>query len=184
MLASKLNLFSRWLTCMCVSANLYNFASVTWVPMLNTTRGTEKPPGTIQLLRALNMLYLEWWETISNTFFLCTCSCKQESFTTGALGRSCYMLLTAPFYNPNGRQMPEPAVWINLTIPKHHANFIQTCWLPLWAPVWVKTDMVYLQVSLLSPHTVYEPWQCLGIGVQVWVGTHQTGGYFIYHSLQ
>ena len=74
---------------MCGSANLYNFASVTWVPMLNTTRGTEKPPGTIQLLRALNMLYLEWWETISNTFFLCTCSCKQESFTTGALGRSC-----------------------------------------------------------------------------------------------
>ena len=26
------------LTCMCGSANLYNFASVTWVPMLNTTR--------------------------------------------------------------------------------------------------------------------------------------------------
>ena len=80
------------LTCMCGSANLYNFASVTWVPMLNTTRGTEKTPGTIQLLRALNMLYLEWWETISNTFFLCTCSCKQKSFTTGALGRSCLLL--------------------------------------------------------------------------------------------
>ena len=47
------------LTCMCGSANLYNFASVTWVPMLNTTRGIEKPPGTIQLLRALKMLYLE-----------------------------------------------------------------------------------------------------------------------------
>ena len=74
------------LTCMCGPANLYNFASV---PMLNTTRGIEKTPGTIQLLRALKMLYLEWWETISNTFFLCTCSCKQESFTTGALGRSC-----------------------------------------------------------------------------------------------
>ena len=83
------------LTCMCGSANLYNFANVTWVPMLNTTRGIEKPPGTIQLLRALKMLYLEWWETISNTFFLCTCSCKQESFTTGALGRSCYKISEA-----------------------------------------------------------------------------------------
>ena len=64
--------------------------------MLNTTRGIEKTPGTIQLLRALKMLYLEWWETISNTFFLCTCSCKQESFTTGALGRSCYIWHCVP----------------------------------------------------------------------------------------
>ena len=60
--------FPGHLTCMCGSVNLYNFASVTWVPMLNTTRGIGNPPGTIQLLRALKMLYLEWWETISNIF--------------------------------------------------------------------------------------------------------------------
>ena len=29
--------------------------------MLNTTRGIEKPPRTIQLLRDLKMLYLEWY---------------------------------------------------------------------------------------------------------------------------
>ena len=46
------------LTCMCGSANLYNFASVTWVPMLNTTRGIEKPPGTTPPSKSLASLWL------------------------------------------------------------------------------------------------------------------------------
>ena len=96
------------------TVNLCNFASV---PMLNTTRGIEKTPGTIQLLRALKMLYLEWWETISNTFFLCTCSCKQESFTTGALGRSCYIVAVRPSQAAcagKASMIKAPCLWLSL----------------------------------------------------------------------